>query len=289
MEFSSGIFSAVIGAADCAFLLIGAVSVIRELVRIRRTGSLPTGTLEPWRAGFPEVFSFIGIWLASFILFPQIGFSLAKFVYPGIDLVKNPVYAVGFYQPIVLAVVLASFGLKCFKMTLARAWNASGAAPLISHFSLRSERSVWAFFGILLLGVSVAGLISQCVPLLVPALKEAWAKNQILVDNLQALEHSSLLWILVPSIVVFTPIIEEIFFRAGLYRLLKSKLSAVPAALLTGFCFAILHDSLAGIIPLAVLSCVLCYAYERTGKLAVPIILHGLFNLNTLLMIFAGF
>jgi membrane protease YdiL (CAAX protease family) len=29
-------------------------------------------------------------------------------------------------------------------------------------------------------------------------------------------------------------------------------------------------------------------AYERTGRIAVPIIAHGLFNLNTIILILAG-
>lgn len=288
MEWLSESFYYVVGTLNCLFLLIGAVFGVREIVQMRSAGKFPGGTLEPWKASFSEVFSFFGIWLLSFIGFPQIGFWLAGIVYPGIDLSKNPVYAVGFYQPLVLVFVWLCVSVKYSKLTLANAWNASGVAPLCSRFSLCSGQSVWTFFGVLLLGVSLAGVLSQCVPILIPVLKDAWAQNQILVDNLRALEHPSVLWILVPSLIVFTPIVEEIFFRAGLYRLLKSQMPAIPAALLTGLGFALLHDSLAGIIPLAVLSCILCYAYERTGKLAVPIILHGLFNLNTLLLLFSG-
>lgn len=275
-------------AANFIFLLVGLVFGGRGIVRVCRAEKNPAGTLEPWCAKAPEVLGFIGIWALAFLFFPQIGFSLAKCVYPEINLAENPVYAVGFYQPIVLVFVLACCLAMRSKLTLAAAWNASGSAPLRSRFSLRTEQSVWTFFGVLLLCVWLANLVSQCVPLVVPALKDAWAQNQVLVDNLRSLEYPSVLWVLVPSLVVFTPIVEEIFFRAGLYRLLKSKMSGLPAALLTGFCFALLHDSLSGIIPLTILSCVLCYAYERTGKLAVPIILHGLFNLNTLLMISAG-
>lgn len=270
------------------FLLVGVYGLVAEWRRVKSTGGLPAGTLKPWTADVGEVFTFLGVWLLSFLVLPQIGFKIAGLAYPEVNLAANPVYAVGFYQPLVLALVLGAVLPKRSKLRLAAGWNAAESPALLSRLSLRTNGNVWTFFGILLVCVCVAGLISQCVPLLVPSLKELWAKNQILVDNLRDLEYPSVLFFTVPSIVVLTPIVEEIFFRAGVYRLLKSKMPAIPAALLTGFCFAILHDSLSGILPLAVLSCVLCYAYERTGKLAVPVILHGLFNLNTLLMIFAG-
>ena len=270
------------------FLLIGVYGLVGEWRRIKAAGGLPAGTLKPWAAGVGEVFVFLGVWLLSFLVLPQIGFKIAGLAYPEVNLVANPVYAVGFYQPLVLALVFGAVLPKHSKLRLASGWNAAESSALLSRLSLRTNGNVWSFFGILLVCVCIAGLVSQCVPLLVPSLKELWAQNQILVDNLRDLEYPSVLFWAVPSIVVFTPIVEEIFFRAGVYRLLKSKMPAIPAALLTGFCFAILHDSLSGILPLAMLSCVLCYAYERTGKLAVPIILHGLFNLNTLLMIFAG-
>ena len=270
------------------FLLIGVYGLVGEWRRIKAAGRLSAGTLKPWTAGGGELFIFLGVWLLSFLVLPQIGFKIAGLVYPEVNLAANPVYAVGFYQPLVLTLVLGIVLPKCSRLTLAAGWNAAESPPLLSRLSLRTGGNVWGFFGILLICVCVAGLISQCVPLLFPSLKALWAQNQILVDNLRDLEYPSVLFFTVPSIVVFTPIVEEIFFRAGVYRLLKSKMPAIPAALLTGFCFAILHDSFSGILPLAVLSCVLCYAYERTGKLAVPVILHGLFNLNTLLMIFAG-
>lgn len=280
-------FAVLLGTVDLAFLFFGLHFLVSEILRIRRAEKFPAGTLEPWRAGKGEILCFAGAFLFILLVCPIFGFRIAGAVFPEIDLARNPVYAVGFYQPIALIFLL---GLCIFQkpLSIAKAWNASGAKSMLSRISLFSRGNVWQFFGLLFLSVFVAGLLSQCVPLLFPSLKEAWAQNQILIDNLQSLEHPWILWIVIPTLVVFTPIVEEILFRAGIYRLLRNKMPGVPAAILTGFCFAILHDSLAGIFPLAVLSCVLCYAYEYTGKLAVPVILHGLFNLNTVLMIYTG-
>ena len=41
-------------------------------------------------------------------------------------------------------------------------------------------------------------------------------------------------------------------------------------------------------IAMTTLAIVFALAYERTGKILVPMIAHGLFNLNTVLLVFAG-
>lgn len=291
MNFSFGPLALTLGALNLIVLIVGVHFLISEFKKNRRNGGFSAGMLEPWRAGRKEILVFAGIFFVVVLLVPTLVFRAAGALFPEIDLVKDPVYIVGFYQPVALAFLLG----VCFSgkkttsrfLCIADTWNAASAKPLISRISPCSRSNVWQFFALMMLAVTLAGLLSQCVPLVFPSLKDAWAQNQILVDNLRTLENPWILFILVPTLTVFTPILEEILFRAGIYRLLRNKMSAVPAALLTGFCFAIMHDSFAGILPLTVLSCVLCYAYERTGRLAVPIIMHGLFNLNTLLLIFA--
>jgi membrane protease YdiL (CAAX protease family) len=60
------------------------------------------------------------------------------------------------------------------------------------------------------------------------------------------------------------------------------------ALLLPSVLFAGLHANLASFVPLALLGVVFSLAYERTGRIAVPIIAHALFNLNTIVLILAG-
>lgn len=292
MNFPVSPSAVLLGAVNLVFLLAGFYFLVSEILKFRQEGKLPAGTLAPWRASKGEIFCFAADFLLVLLFCPYVGFAIARFFFPEIDLAENPIYAIGFYQPFALAFlwrfcVEKNTGWRAEiplpVLTISKAWNSSEAKPLRARLSPLSSGNVWQFFGLMLLAVSAAMALSLCVPLLFPSLKEAWAQNQILVDNLRSLEHPQILWLVVPTLVVFTPILEEILFRAGIYRLLRNKMSGVPAALLTGFCFAILHDSLAGILPLTVLSCVLCYAYERTGKLAVPVILHGLFNLNSFL------
>lgn len=58
--------------------------------------------------------------------------------------------------------------------------------------------------------------------------------------------------------------------------------------ILSGLYFGAMHTTLSGFLPLAVLGMGLAVAYEATGSIRVPIIAHGLFNLNTVLVLLSG-
>ncbi len=87
---------------------------------------------------------------------------------------------------------------------------------------------------------------------------------------------------------VLAPVYEELLFRAGLYRFCRQRLGRGAALIISGFCFGALHGNWAGFLPLAVLGMGLALAYEATGSIRVPIIAHGLFNLNTVLVLLSG-
>jgi membrane protease YdiL (CAAX protease family) len=87
---------------------------------------------------------------------------------------------------------------------------------------------------------------------------------------------------------VLAPIYEELIFRAGLYRFCRQKLGRGAALVISGVCFGALHGNWAGFLPLAILGMALALAYEATGSIRVAIIAHGLFNLNTVLVLLSG-
>ncbi len=66
------------------------------------------------------------------------------------------------------------------------------------------------------------------------------------------------------------------------------RLGRNAALLISGAAFGALHGNWAGFVPLAVLGMGLAIAYEATGSIRVPIIAHGLFNLNTVLVLLSG-
>lgn len=88
--------------------------------------------------------------------------------------------------------------------------------------------------------------------------------------------------------IVVAPLGEELLFRAGLFRILGSFLPRWPAILISALLFATLHWSLVHFVPLTMLGVIFALAYEKTGSLLVPVVAHGLFNLNSILALLAG-
>ena len=88
--------------------------------------------------------------------------------------------------------------------------------------------------------------------------------------------------------VFVAPIAEELVFRIGLFRWLRTRTLRSIALFVPALTFAALHGNVAVFLPLVVLAICLALSYERVGHPLVPIIGHALFNLNTLLLLFAG-
>jgi membrane protease YdiL (CAAX protease family) len=87
---------------------------------------------------------------------------------------------------------------------------------------------------------------------------------------------------------VLAPLSEELLFRAGLFRILASFLPRWAAILVSAMAFASLHQSTVHFLPLTVLGVIFALAYEKSGSLLVPVVAHGLFNLNSILNLLAG-
>jgi hypothetical protein len=94
-------------------------------------------------------------------------------------------------------------------------------------------------------------------------------------------------WIALFAVVV-APITEELIFRGGVFRYARGRLPRWAALIAPALIFAAAHRSLTAAPPLFVFGLVQAIAYERTGRIAVPMIAHGLFNLHTVALILAG-
>jgi membrane protease YdiL (CAAX protease family) len=89
------------------------------------------------------------------------------------------------------------------------------------------------------------------------------------------------------SAVCIQPACEEFLFRGFFYGVWKRYVGPVRSALLASLLFAAFHNSLAAFAGLFMLAVCLNIAYERTGSLFVPILMHALFNLTELLLLFS--
>ena len=99
------------------------------------------------------------------------------------------------------------------------------------------------------------------------------------------------LWLLIYStlmVVVFGPIVEEVFFRGFAYNALKKKWGVKSACFITAAVFAGLHGTLAGFFPIMGLGLLLVYVYEKTDSLVPSIMIHVLHNGLMISFLFIG-
>jgi len=78
--------------------------------------------------------------------------------------------------------------------------------------------------------------------------------------------------------ILAAPLYEEIVFRGVFFPYLMRRMGFWPAMLAVSAAFAAVHFHLPSMLPLFLLSLVLCRSYWRTGSLWVSIGLHALFN-----------
>jgi membrane protease YdiL (CAAX protease family) len=88
--------------------------------------------------------------------------------------------------------------------------------------------------------------------------------------------------------VVIAPAAEELVFRKGLFRYLRGRVLRIFAFTIPAFLFAFAHEGLAPVLPLFVFALIQSIAYERTGRIAVLIVAHALYNLHTAAFLLAG-
>lgn len=113
-------------------------------------------------------------------------------------------------------------------------------------------------------------------------------EKQSLVDVFAGNKSPGFATLLIFFAVVVAPVTEELVFRRGMFRFARQHLPRWAGLLIPALIFAGLHANLASFAPLVVLGVVFSLAYERTGNIAVTMIAHGIFNLNSVFMIYAG-
>lgn len=97
------------------------------------------------------------------------------------------------------------------------------------------------------------------------------------------------LLVLVVLAVAVAPLTEEIAFRVGIFRWLRGRAPRGVALLAPALLFAGIHGYLSVLGPLVVLALILALSYEHYGHPGVPILAHAFFNLNTIVLVLAGF
>jgi membrane protease YdiL (CAAX protease family) len=87
------------------------------------------------------------------------------------------------------------------------------------------------------------------------------------------------------AIVILAPIIEEVFFRGYLFKLLQDKLGDNPAIFLTAILFSAVHFNIYTFFPILVMGGLMGWARKRTGSVVPSLIFHAMNNLTALCVV----
>ncbi len=99
-------------------------------------------------------------------------------------------------------------------------------------------------------------------------------------------ESSGLIAVMIVLAALVAPLTEELIFRAGIFRYVRTRLPRWAALLLPACLFGAMHNHLPSLAPLVVLGVVFSLAYERTGRIGTAIVAHALFNSYSVVRIF---
>jgi membrane protease YdiL (CAAX protease family) len=117
---------------------------------------------------------------------------------------------------------------------------------------------------------------------------EHWLGMEPDVQDAALLIAESRAWIKVGLIllsVLAAPLYEELIFRGVFFPYLTDRIGFYPAILVVSIVFSAVHFHIPSLLPLSLLSIVLCLAYWRTGSLWVSIGLHAIFNGMSIILI----
>lgn len=183
----------------------------------------------------------------------------------------------------------ALVGWKFMYPSISRSWHAGPATPPVLAAAPALPWSRVLRYGVctLVVALPILSLVSITWNFIVQALHLPVVPQDVVTIFTNTRSPLVIAGMLLVACVL-APIYEELLFRAGLYRFCRQRLGRVWALLISGTCFGALHGNLAGFLPLAFLGIALALVYEATGSIRVAIIAHGLFNLNTVLVLLSG-
>ena len=161
------------------------------------------------------------------------------------------------------------------------------AGPAPAPLRARWPQALRGGFVTLLIALPVVALVSVCWSGLLSLLGLP-GEAQDMIGTFRDAQSPFVLAGMFLVACVLAPMNEEMLFRRGLYHFLRQRFGRIIALSVSASLFGLLHMNLAGFMPLATLGVMLALAYERTGDIRVPIIAHGLFNLNTIAALLAG-
>lgn len=178
-----------------------------------------------------------------------------------------------------------------------RRWMANSGFRLPPILPEHPRRSGWlrsagegiiqlaaAFPLVLLVGVVWTLFLEVLRALGLPIPAEAQPSMEAFMQDL----HWSSRLALIGLAIILAPIAEEVVFRGFLLPVLRARWPSLGAEWVVAIAFAAIHLHVGSFAPLVLLGFLFGRAYLTTGDIRIPIAFHAVFNLITLLRLYAA-
>lgn len=179
---------------------------------------------------------------------------------------------------------LGMAGLLLFYLAGARGFN-----PVIL-FGLKRQPLLlvpaWALGWIVPGTVAVGCINLLTMPWLLKWLGQAAASPQMIVKALEETPDPLTKIAVAVTVGLGAPFMEELVFRGFLYGVAKRFTHWTYAALASSLFFAVVHGNVMSLLPLTLLGLLFVAAYEQTKSLLVPMVMHAVFNLFQVAVMF---
>jgi membrane protease YdiL (CAAX protease family) len=196
-----------------------------------------------------------------------------------------------------IALSLRPVGTDARAMVLT-AFSQAGMFAGIAFFKVSAERLTWRDVTLRLRDLLAGGAIFMIALPFVMAANVSWIwvlkaaglrlEKQELVDMFVHARSPVLLAFMILLATLTAPATEELLFRGGFFRYMRTRVPRWAALAGPACLFAALHQHVASFLPLIVLGVIFALAYERVGRIAPVIVAHALFNLNTIVLLLCG-
>lgn len=177
---------------------------------------------------------------------------------------------------VLLVGLLTLFGLLVIVKTLFKLrWQSLG---------FRKPKALYvAILPAVFIGYLIASMLMMLVlKRLIPGFDIDQAQDVGFGDPGSLLEQASMF----ASLVIITPVVEEVIFRGVLLLGLRKRLPFWAAAVITSLLFAAAHGQWNVAADTFVLSLLLCYLVEKSGSLVPAILLHAIKNCLAFILLF---
>jgi uncharacterized protein len=280
--------AAVIASLLILVIIISSAALWIARVQRSRTEIIPNATVPAWSIGWINFGIFICLMVVTVVVVQSIGASL---FFPESTGDENALDTNGIELTPTIAIVAV---LMLQLPMLGVFYAARTFYPSLYSGSLNDKR------------LTLLQAIKASVPLFVRFLPIIWFASYVwtkilafsqslgLIDAYEPQELITLfaeggrpitIGILVILAVVLAPIVEETIFRGCIYRFFKSQTTMLPAQIISGVLFAMMHLNLLSFVPLIIVGIFLARVYESSGNILVPMCFHALFNGFSLLML----